>query len=72
MGKDEKAKSKRRQRRRYHLAVKNLSALLRRITSKHQKDFYCLDCLHSFAKDKKLESHKKVRKNRFLQCNCAF
>ena len=66
MEKDEKAKSKRRQQRRHHLAVKNPSALLRRITSKHQKDFYCLDCLHSFAKEKKLESHKKVCENKFL------
>ena len=66
MEKDEKAKSKRRQRRRHHLAVKNPSTLLRRITSKHQKDFYCLDCLHSFAKEKKLESHKKVCENKFL------
>ena len=66
MEKDEKAKSKRRQRRRHHLAVKNPSALLRRITSKHQKDFYCLDCLHSFAKEKKLESHKNVCENKFL------
>ena len=33
----------------YYLAVKRLSALLRGITSKHQGDFYCLNCLHSFA-----------------------
>ena len=37
----------------HYLAVKELSALLRGITSKHQRDFYCLNCLHSFATEKK-------------------
>ena len=41
----------------HYLAVKNLSALLRRITSKHDGDFYCLDCFHSFKTKIKLESH---------------
>ena len=46
---------------RWHcLAVKKLSALLRGVTSKHHKDFYCLDCLHSFATEDKREFHKKV------------
>ena len=31
----------------YH-AVKILSALLRGITSKHNSDFHCLNCLYSF------------------------
>ena len=34
---------------RHYVAVKKLSALLRGITSKHHDDFYCLNCLHSFA-----------------------
>ena len=33
---------------------KNLSASLRGITSQHHCDFYCLNCLHSFAAEKKL------------------
>ena len=37
----------------HYLAVKGLSALLRGITSKHHRDFYCLNCLHSFATEKK-------------------
>ena len=45
-----------------YLAVRKLSTLLRRITSKHHDDFYCLNCLHSFATEKKLESHKKYVK----------
>ena len=31
--------------------------------SKHHGDFYCLNCLHSFAIKNKLESHKKVYEN---------
>ena len=38
---------------------KKLSTLLRGITSKHNGDFYCLNCLHSFATKKKRESQKK-------------
>ena len=44
----------------HYLAVKKLSALLSGITSKHQGDFCCLNCLHSFGTKNKLESHKKV------------
>ena len=32
----------------HYLAIKKLSALLRRIDSKHNDDFYFLICLHSF------------------------
>ena len=31
----------------HYLAVKRLSALLRGITSKHDGDFYSLNCFHS-------------------------
>ena len=57
-GEERKAKSKGRQW--HYLAVKELSALLRGITSKHYGDFYCLNCLHSFRSKNKLESHKKA------------
>ena len=40
-----------------YLSVKILSALLRGKTSKHHGGFYHLNCLHSFATEKKLESH---------------
>ena len=36
----------------HYLTVKKLSALLRGITPKHHGDFYCLNCLKSFAIDK--------------------
>ena len=45
-----------------------LSALLRGITSKHHGDFFCLSCLHSFATQNKLESHKKLFENKDF-CN---
>ena len=32
----------------HYLAVKNLPALFKGITSKHDGDFYCINCLHSF------------------------
>ena len=40
----------------HYFELKKLSALLRGIKYKHHGNFYCLNCLHSFAK----ESHKKV------------
>ena len=43
----------------YH-TVKKLSALIRGITSKHDSDCYCLNCLYSFATKSKFESHKKI------------
>ena len=48
----------------HYLAVKKLSALLHRITSKNKGDFYCLNCLHSFRTENQLKSHEKVCKNK--------
>ena len=39
---------------------RKLTALLRGITCKHPGDFYCLNCLHSFASENKRESHKNL------------
>ena len=47
-----------------YLAVKKLSTLLRGITSKHHGGFYCLNRFHSFATENKLQSHKRVCKNK--------
>ena len=47
----------------HYLVVKNLSGLLRRRTSTHEKDFYCLNCFHSYRTKNKLESHKKICEN---------
>ena len=47
----------------HYLAVKKLLALFREIVYKYHGDFYCLNCLHLFATESKLESHKKEREN---------
>ena len=52
----------------HYFAVKIPSTLLRRITSKHYGDFYCMNCLHSFRTKNKLESHKTVCENKDV-CN---
>ena len=47
---------------------KKLSVLLQGIASKRHGGFYCLNCLHSFATERKPESHKKVWENKDF-CN---
>ena len=47
----------------HYLTVKNLSRLLRGITSNHDGDFYCLNCFHSCRTKNKLDAHKKVCEN---------
>ena len=47
----------------HYLVVKNLSRLLRGITSNHKEDFYCLNCFHSYRTENKLEAHKKICEN---------
>ena len=48
----------------HYLAVKSLSALFRRITSKHVGEFYCLNCFFfSYRTEYKLKKHKKVCEN---------
>ena len=42
----------------YFVTGKQLHALLRGLTSKHDGGFYCLNCLHSFRTENKRESHK--------------
>ena len=40
----------------HYLAIKKLSELLRGITSNHKRDFYCLNCFHSYRERKLLKS----------------
>ena len=49
-----------------YITVKILSSLLRRITSKHNVDFHCLNCRNSFTTKNKLESYKKVCQNKVI------
>ena len=44
----------------HYLTVKSISALLRGITSNHDRDFYCLNCLHSYRTKGILKKHEKV------------
>ena len=52
----------------HYLAVKKLSALLRVITSNHNRDFYCLNCFRAYTTENKLESHKKLCENHDYCC----
>ena len=43
-----------------------MSALLGGITSKHHRNFYCLNFLHSFRTKSKLASHNKLCENKIF------
>ena len=47
----------------HYLIVKNLSRLLRGITSNHDGDFYCLNCFQSYKTKKELDAHKQICEN---------
>ena len=47
----------------HYLAVKRILGLLRGITRKHDGDFYCLNCFHSYTREKKLRNHKQICEN---------
>ena len=47
----------------HYLAVKKLCALLRVATSKHDGNFYYLNCFHSCSTKDKLRKHYNVCKN---------
>ena len=47
----------------HYLAVRSLSALLNRISSSNNRDFYCLNCFHSNRPLNKLKRHERVCNN---------
>ena len=47
----------------YYLAIKSISGLLRGVTSKHNGDYYCLNCFQSYTTEKKLRKHEKLCEN---------
>ena len=47
----------------HYVAVRNLSALFRGITSSNNSDFYCLNCFHSYRTLNKLKKHEKICNN---------
>ena len=55
----------------HYLIVKKLSELLRGITSKHDGNFYCLNCLHTFRTEKNLSLMKKyIKIKKFIELQC--
>ena len=40
--------------------MKSTSELLRGITSKHNGDFYCLNCFDLYTTEKKLREHQRI------------
>ena len=47
----------------HYLAIKNISGLLRGITSNHDGDFYYLNCFHSYTTERKLKKHERICKD---------
>ena len=47
----------------HYLAVKKLSTLLKGITSKHNGDFYCLNCFNTYNIKEKLKKHRNTCEN---------
>ena len=47
----------------FNRPIKSLSRLFRGITSNHDGDFYCLNCLHSFRTDNALKRHERLCDN---------
>ena len=43
----------------HYLAVKRLSSLFKGITSKHDGDFYFLNCFQTYTTENKLKKHNK-------------
>ena len=40
-----------------------MSALLRGATSNHNRDFYCLNCFHSYKTENKLKKQERILKD---------
>ena len=51
----------------HYLVITRISGLLRVITSRHNGDFYCLNCFHSYSTENRLKKHEII-----MIINCAF
>ena len=47
----------------HYLAITNLSAFLKGISSNHKEDFYCLNCFNSYISKNKLKEHEEICNN---------
>ena len=52
----------------HYLAVTNLSALIKRISSNHDGDVYCLNCFSSYTTKNKLKEHQEICNNNDSCC----
>ena len=52
----------------HYLAVTNLSALLKGISSNHKEDLYCLNCFSSYTTKNKLKEHEEICNNHDSYC----
>ena len=52
----------------HYLAVKSLPAFLKGITSKHDGDFYCLNCFRAYTTKSRLKRHIEVCENHDYCC----
>ena len=43
----------------FFFSIRRISGLLRGITSRHNGDFYCLNCFQSYTTENKLRKHEK-------------
>ena len=48
---------------RFNRPIRSLSRLFKGITSNHDRDFYCLNFLHSFRTDNALKRHERLCDN---------
>ena len=44
----------------HYVAVKSISRLCRGVTSNHNGDFYCRNCLHPYRTDNALKNHERL------------
>ena len=47
----------------FNRPIRSLSRLFREITGNNHRDFYCLNCLHSFRTDNALKRHERICEN---------
>ena len=47
----------------HYLAVTDISALFQKISSNHDRDFYCLNCFSSYTTEDKHKEHEEISNN---------
>ena len=47
----------------HYIAIKNIPALLRGVSSTHDGDYYCVNCFHSYRTESSLKKHEELCAN---------